>query len=436
MEVGIGKFTEEECQNYLILAVDDNKQNLNLMCEFLETEGFRVCKAYNGKSAIKQAKAKKPNLILLDVMMPDIDGIEVSLKIKEISTLNDVPIIFITALDEVSNKVRGFEAGGIDYITKPYQIEDVLTRVKSHLVIYAIRKELEHKNQQLLQEIALRKRTEEALAAAHSQLEDKVKSRTKELKKANRLLLKEITEKKMYEEQLILAKEKAEKSDRIKSEFLAQISHEIRTPINTIFNFTRLLQEELATEANEFQKECFDLIEKAGDRIIRTIELILNMSEIQAGDFEGVFKEIKLGEDMLKKIYPKYLDKALDRNLNLSLTLPEKDCTIVADQYSLEQIFINLIDNAIKYTNSGNIDIKLSMNQQGNTCIIISDTGIGISSEYLQDIFKPFTQEEQGYTRRYEGNGLGLALVYKYCEINIRWKYLSTALRVPELHLL
>lgn len=225
-------------------------------------------------------------------------------------------------------------------------------------------------------------------------------------------------ERKLKEEEIIEAKERAEASDKLKSEFLAQMSHEIRTPINTIFNFTQLLKEELSFDKNSEQNQYFQTIEKSGERIIRTINLILNMSEIQAGSYRCQYKKINLIKDIFTKIHTEFAYKAKKKNIELILNKTENDFAITADQYSLEQIFVNLIDNAIKYTNEGKIEISTYKNKEKKVCVKIADTGIGISQEYMYNLFKPFSQEEQGYSRKYDGSGLGLSLVKKYCEMN------------------
>lgn len=418
MNISISGFSKSECGRYHILAVDDNKINLEILCDFLIQEGFRVTDVNNGPAALKAAENDGPDIILLDVMMPDMDGYEVCRKIKMIPGLEHIPVIFITALEDTLEKVKGFETGGIDYITKPFEPDEVIIRIKSHLALHAMQRELEIKNSMLQEEIVLRKKTEAELEAAHSELEKKVEERTWELQEANRILVQEIEERKKARAELIKAKEKAEKSDRLKTEFLAQISHEIRTPINTIINFSRLLKENMRSELTEFEKECFEKMEHGGDRIIRTVDLIINMSELQTGSYEGMFTTVRLGDQVLNRVYQTFLDKARRKDLELILNLPSEDIYIIADKYSLEQIFSNLIDNAVKYTESGKIVIDLFLNSEEHACVSIADTGIGISREYVNNLFTPFSQEEQGYTRRYEGNGLGLALVYKYCEIN------------------
>lgn len=245
------------------------------------------------------------------------------------------------------------------------------------------------------------------------ELENLIQEKTK----LNEELIQEIEERKKIEKELIRAREKAESSERLKSEFLAQMSHEIRSPVHTILNFSELIKEQISPTNNEIVTESFDSIERAGERIVRTIDLILNMSELQAGSYECIYKIIDINS-ILKRLYPEFSYRAKKKNLNLIFNIYDQELLINADEYSLTQIFINLIDNAIKYTNEGKVEVSSFINQQNKIAVKITDTGIGISEEFIPKLFTAFYQEQRGYTREFEGNGLGLALVKKYCELN------------------
>ena len=226
-----------------------------------------------------------------------------------------------------------------------------------------------------------------------------------------------ISERKEFELALINAKEKAEKANMLKSEFLAQISHEIRTPINAVLSFSSLLKEEVSELIDDDLKISFDVIENQGKRITRTIDLLVNVSEINNRTYEPLKDNINLFADIIQKVLKTYEPLAVKKGLKIEITNETKNNSLVADSYSIVQIFEQLLDNAVKYTNEGTIKIDLVENSE-NVIAIIEDTGIGISEEYQQKIFELFSQEEQGYTRKYEGNGLGLSLVKGYCEIN------------------
>ena len=232
-------------------------------------------------------------------------------------------------------------------------------------------------------------------------------------------VLRDITEKKnRVIEKLIKAKEDAEKSDNMKSIFLAQMSHEIRTPINALVSMSSLLRLDFDEFIDEDQQTYFDVMDRAGNRIIRTIDLILNLSEIQAGTYKVMNTEIDIYEDILFSIFAEYQAIAKKKGVVLNLEKPLFNKKIIADSYTVHQIFVHLIDNAINYTEEGLINIKMSLNNKKKLIVEIKDTGIGISKDYLPKLFEPFSQEEMGYSRKYDGNGIGLALVKEYCELN------------------
>ncbi len=231
-------------------------------------------------------------------------------------------------------------------------------------------------------------------------------------------VFRDVTSKKIVEQALIKAKENAEKSDRLKSEFLAQVSHEIRTPLNSVLSFSSLLKTDIEDKVSDELKIGFSIIENGGKRLLRTIDLILNMSQIQTGNLDLRPVPTDIDKDILKNIYQDFKTLSINRNIGFNYVSNNINDKIVIDRYSVSQIFVNLIDNAFKYTPKGKIDITLYKNSENKVCVDIDDTGIGMSKEFQKNLFTPFTQEDTGYTRKYEGTGLGLALVRKYCEVN------------------
>ena len=231
------------------------------------------------------------------------------------------------------------------------------------------------------------------------------------------LAIKEdITEKKLIENELLRAKEKAEESDRLKSEFLAQMSHEIRSPLNVILNYNSFLNEELAPQLTEEQKIAISSIDSAGRRLLRTIDLILNMAALQSGYIDLNPVDVDLNK-VLTGLAKEFKQSAQKRKIKFTFINKVKKGIIKGDEYIVTEIFVNLIGNAIKYTSEGYVEIALFDNPEKKLSVAVKDTGIGISEEYLPKLFMPFSQEETGYSRRFEGNGLGLALVKKYVEI-------------------
>lgn len=228
----------------------------------------------------------------------------------------------------------------------------------------------------------------------------------------------DITDQKKMIEELQAAKVSAEKANKLKSEFLAQVSHEIRTPINILLSFSGLIWEDVKDSVSDELKNNYSMIRRAGNRIIRTIDLILNLSQIQVGSVDMTPVEIDVIDHFLENILPEYKYRSKSKGLVLEFCSDLKSAVVKSDEYMFDQIFTNLIDNAIKYTEKGRIDVVVDIDKNDNIFVDVLDTGIGISEEYLPNLFETFSQEEQGYTRRYEGTGLGLALVKNYCEMN------------------
>jgi signal transduction histidine kinase len=242
------------------------------------------------------------------------------------------------------------------------------------------------------------------LDESQEELENRVEERTKELKTALVSLKK--------------AKEEAEKSDQLKTEFLGQVSHEIRTPVNVFINFAGLVKQEIAEEKNqEFESE-YKAMESASKRLIRTIDLMLNFSIVQSNSYVCSNKEIDIYSNILDVLVKEYQKDAAEKGLDLILVEKKQAETIYADEYTVAQIFRNLIENGIKFTNEGKVELKVKSHRDNKLSVTVTDTGIGITEEYMENMFEPFRQEEQGYTRKYDGNGLGLALVKKYCDLN------------------
>ncbi len=226
-----------------------------------------------------------------------------------------------------------------------------------------------------------------------------------------------VTDRIKYEEALIESREKAELSSKLKSEFLAQMSHEIRTPLNVMISSANFLEEE-NEDLSEDTATSFQLINSAGKRIIRTIDLLLNMSELHTGTYEFVKEQFDLNTDVLEQVYDNYLIKAKSKGLLLQFSCQTEETKITGDKYSVLEIFSNLVDNAIKYTETGGVEIIVDKDESNNLAVFVIDTGIGISKDYLPHLFDKFSQEDEGYTRKFEGNGLGLALVKEYCTLN------------------
>jgi len=204
----------------------------------------------------------------------------------------------------------------------------------------------------------------------------------------------------------------------MKSEFLGQMSHEIRTPINIILNVSNMILEDNYINADEDTISTFSILDSAGKRIIRTIDLILNMSEIQVGAYNCSIRKFDLFAEMYNLYYNEYVKLAEEKDLEFEWIKETNNIEISSDYHSVSQIFANILHNSIQFTHIGEIKVVFSQDNSNNLLVKFIDSGIGISENFLPRIFDSFSQEEAGHTRRYEGNGLGLALANGYCELN------------------
>lgn len=211
------------------------------------------------------------------------------------------------------------------------------------------------------------------------------------------------------EGEIIQAKNKAEQSDRLKSAFLGQISHEMRTPLNSIIGFADMLLLEL--KENEML-EMVDFILSSGNRLLNTFNLIIDLSEIEANVMKAQLDILSINQS-INSMLPVFLNRANEKKLELSFVEKHSELKIMADESLFEKIIYNLVDNALKYTNEGSIQIEVGFEDVGGrhmAMIGLKDSGIGIQSDKLDDIFSNFRQASEGYNREFEGSGLGLSV--------------------------
>ncbi len=406
-----------------LLIVDDNPTNIKVLFDFLKDWGFKVLIAKNGENALTKLEEVTPDLILLDVMMPGISGFETCQRIKENPNNKDVPIIFMTALADTENKVKGLSLGAVDYITKPFQQEEVLARINLHLKLCSLTKELAEKNQQLNQMNQL--------------LEQKVEERTLELKKA--------------QSQLIIS----EKMSSL-GQLVAGIAHEINNPVGFIagnlqyvrqyaenlINLTQLYQKKYPTPVPEIVEEIsnseFDYLVEDLPQLIdsmeagtsRIAEISQSMRVFSRADSSNKVRfNIHEGIDSTLLIL-KYRLKANDKRPAIEVvknygSLPEIECY----PGQLNQVFMNIIANAIEALEESNlkqssIEKKANINRitiiteyiknNQTVNIRIQDNGIGIEPTVQKRIFDYlFTTKTVG-----KGTGLGLSISRQIIEEN------------------
>lgn len=349
-----------------ILIVDDNPQNIQILGKMLSEHYSNIEFAVDGKSALDWINNKKFDIILLDIMLPDINGIDICKKIRNSGLNSNLPIIFLSADSDKETILQGFEAGGQDYITKPFDYREMLARVQTHLLLRKSILELKELNETL---------------------EKKVQIRTLELEKA-------------------LAK--ADASDKLKTAFIRNISHEVRTPLNGILGFASLLAKDNLTVD---KKESFlDIVNQSGERLIKTITDYMDISLLVSGNMQLNNSDFKLTK-LIFNLYGKYKLACENKGLTFEISYsPElSELTIISDISLIEKTLDHLIGNALKFTSKGGI--KLGFDIIDNALVFtVNDTGIGIKPEIYDWLFKPFNTGETSSARNYEGSGLGLAI--------------------------
>jgi signal transduction histidine kinase len=226
---------------------------------------------------------------------------------------------------------------------------------------------------------------------------------------------RDITEFKKALQGIVTAKEAAERASRLKDYFIANMSHEIRTPLNAIIGFTELLREEVSDVLPETAERYFPIISSAGIRLVRTIDMILNLAKLQSGMYAVNRQSIDL-DQVIRNLVGETSLEARKRGLELSYEKASTETTVLTDEYCIVQSVSNLVDNALKYTSKGFVRVRLYQKNPGSVCIEVKDSGIGMNSDYLNRLFEPFTQEDTSFTRAYEGIGLGLSITKRMIE--------------------
>ena len=230
-------------------------------------------------------------------------------------------------------------------------------------------------------------------------------------------VIRDISERRQFERELLAAKMRAENSERLKDVFIANISHEIRTPLNIILGYTSVIEEKFLSRAAEGEARYFESVQRGGERLLRTVDMILNVSRLQSGEYTLSPAEVDISQ-LMQRIVADHQPFAQKKNLALSSIDECGSAFVTADEYCITQAVSNLLHNAIKFTVSGGVQLRTFRDAEGKLCVSCRDTGIGIAPDYLPLLFSRYSQEHTGYSRAFEGLGLGMALVKEYLAIN------------------
>ncbi|MCF8222911.1 MAG: response regulator [Bacteroidales bacterium] len=386
-----------------ILAIDDQEDNLiSLEAIFKHyLPGCELITALSGENGIRLAGQEMPDAIILDIIMPEMDGYQVCNLLKENEKTRIIPIMMLTAIKtDTESMVRGLESGADAFLSKPFDPVELTAQIKVLLRI---------------------KDNEDRLRDKHKMLEDIVSERTRELVSSNRELTREIERRKKTEKELREAVERAKEADKIKTNFLASISHEFRTPLNAIIGFSDIMDSDTSTEEIE---QYAGMINHSGQILLSMVEDLFDITLLDSGVMKiknEAFTLRNLCESINKTVHE--LQVKLNREeLDFVCNIPEIiiDKKVSSDRAKIEKILSNLISNALKFTEKGKVEFGLSEpvnNKPDSLDFYIKDTGIGIDKQDQEKIFQKFTQVDNSFAKKYGGLGIGLTVTDKMVKL-------------------
>jgi signal transduction histidine kinase len=384
-----------------ILVVDDREENLLALEAVLNDPGYRLVRAKSGREALREVLDQDFALILLDVVMPGVDGYETATLIRERPRSRQTPIIFLTANDWGDQHVfRGYTVGAVDYLVKPVPADVLRSKVAVFVELF---------------------RRQEALRVAQEELESKIVERTKELASANVALSAEIEERTKIEKERVqllrreqAARVEAERANRLKDEFLATLSHELRTPLNAIMGWAHVLGQ--SAHDRDTVHRAAAVIRQNATSQSQLIDDILDVSRIVGGKLQLDTHLIAMNmviDDAIDSLMPAASAKGIQVLRSL-----DREINVIGDRDRLQQIVWNLVSNALKFTpKGGRVEVSL-IDDNGDAQVSVSDSGIGISAEFLPFVFDRFRQADSSMSRRHSGLGLGMAIVRHLVELH------------------
>lgn len=348
--------------SHTILIVDDVSRNIQILGNILAKENYHIAYARSGPEALKIAAQQNFDLILLDIMMPGMDGYEVCKKLKDNKHTKETPIIFLTAKADMESIIHGFAIGGQDYITKPFNSAELLSRVKTHILLQEQKKLLRH---------------------ANSQLEEKVAERTAQLESANQRLG-------------IL--------DKAKSDFLSIISHELRTPLNGLIGLTILLDQ---SNIDQEQKEYLSYLKEVSARLVNFSETALLITSLRMNKYNHDLMAVSV-DHIINSAFAEYQEKGGKASKNIHIESDGTNPLIYADADLIRRSCLMIIDNAFKFGGAHCTLHIRSFVKNDHVIIEFEDNGPGFSEEALEHVFNLFSSPDLMHT---EGTGLSLSAI-------------------------
>ncbi len=384
-----------------ILIVDDTLANLRLLGRMLAKQGYRPCPVPSGALALQAVEAEPPDLILLDINMPGMNGYEVCAKLQADVRWREVPVIFLSAIGDQNDKVRAFEAGGVDYVTKPFQPGEILARIKTHLAITELRRSLRRMN---------------------ADLEERVKHRTGELAASNVRLRVEVEERKAAEEQVQrlnadLERRVEERTEQLKASnreleaFSYSVSHDLRAPLRAIEGFSAMAVRNHGAALGPDGQRLLETVRKNVTKMARLIEDLLTFS--RTGRTELVSGRVEMQELARATFEELVPDPGLRAKIDFRLgDLP----AVQGSEALLKQVWVNLLSNAVKFSSKAERPVvEVEGAVEGEKVVFrVRDNGAGFDMAYAGKLFGVF-QRLHGETE-FEGTGIGLALVQRVVE--------------------
>ncbi len=377
-----------------VLLVDDEVRNLDVLDSILGPLSLRLVRTTTPEDALLALVHEEFACIVLDVNMPSMSGLELARLIKTRKRNQNIPIIFLTAYYlEEKDILQGYGAGAVDYLTKPINPQILRSKVGVFVDLFRTARALSAANLALEQEIAQRKSAEEALRKVNGELEARVQARVHELKRAH--------------DGLVAA-------SRAKDNFLAMLSHELRTPLNPVL----LIASDAAHDRDlpPRVRTDFDTIRKNVELEARLIDDLLDLTRITRGKvlLDKQFLDV---HRVLAEAVGTVHEEMNQKQIVLDLQLNAAQHTVFADALRLQQIFLNLLKNAVKFTPAGGRITVASRLEETKIIIHVADTGIGIAPEEISNIFAAFAQGNHADgAQQFGGLGLGLAIAQKLAE--------------------